>query len=403
MPTNGHNYHVLIDKCTEGFSGQRHGLAHTRCPMFSLAIAAFLREIISTIVTGARHFDLSKCFRKHRLARRLDTGASTPRRIIMARWFGIEVFDGFISSFLPLALVAFSSGGCSSDKQMICTEHGCVSCYGNDCRAFEGSGDSFDGSEGRAGSAPSPGQKDSVGGSSGTGGNGAAAIGGSGGMGGSSDTGGMGGNGGAGGITPDCVPSTIKCVCGDDGACDKGLTCLDGLCLSACEFSSQCKAGMICLNGKCVVGCDTTSPCQTGYVCNDLGICEPDTDKPLCDNEHPCGASMVCVKGICKERCKTQQDCKNDEICDWTTGVCIENPEPTRPCEADPSVCVSTQVCEQGYCRYSCEADSQCKLIDARIPTCKNGICMSAREADPECVKQSDCPTGKQCVSNVCK
>jgi hypothetical protein len=46
----------------------------------------------------------------------------------------------------------------------------------------------------------------------------------------------------------------------------------------------------------------------------------------------------------------------------------------------------------------------QCALIDARIAYCgTDGVCRDQAEANPQCTKQSDCPAGKNCISNVCQ
>jgi hypothetical protein len=42
-------------------------------------------------------------------------------------------------------------------------------------------------------------------------------------------------------------------------------------------------------------------------------------------------------------------------------------------------------------------------MIDNRIPDCSGGYCKSSAEANPQCTKQSDCPSGQSCISNVCQ
>jgi hypothetical protein len=274
--------------------------------------------------------------------------------------------------------------GCgSNNEEMICDDDGCRICDAYGCRpAAPGSGGTAAGTGGTAGTS-------GMGGTAGTAG-----------------TSGMGGAGGAGAdadVTPSCDPSTALCPCGPGGACDDGLACLDGVCLSPCEYSSECGASRICVNGRCVVGCDATVPCPDGYICGSLGTCEVDPGTSGCGGSNPCPGGLLCVGGVCQGVCETTDDCAPGEVCNGATGTCMADPQPTRPCAEDPLVCNANQVCVDGYCRYPCTDGTSCQLIDARIPVCEAGICMSQAEANPECTKQDDCPSGQDCVSNVCK
>jgi hypothetical protein len=296
----------------------------------------------------------------------------------MPRWLSGSILIGSVSMVFGAVL-----WGCgSNNEQMICDDEGCRICDAYGCRPSGGTG-------GVAGSG-------GVGG--GTGGDPAGAGGGVAGTGG-------GGSGGASvdADVPACDSSTTTCPCGPGDACDEGLACIDGLCLVACQFSSECGGGRICVNGKCVVGCDAMVPCPEGYTCGSLGVCDLDPGNPQCSDVDPCPGGLQCVGGVCQGGCVTNDECAPNEICNGATGTCIEDPQPTRPCAKDPSVCNVTQVCVDGYCRYPCTDGESCKLIDARIPVCEGGICMSVAEADPECTKQQDCGPGEDCVSNVCK
>ena len=283
----------------------------------------------------------------------------------MPRWFCSSVHIGWVAVILGGATL----WGCgSNDEQMVCEGDDCQICDAYGCRpANPGTG----------------------------GGGGTVGAGGS--------EGGSGGTAGSGGSGGECDPSTTTCPCGPDDTCEGDLQCIDGLCLVPCEFSSECGGNRICVNGKCVVGCDATVPCPDGYTCGDNGVCELDPDDPACSETNPCPGGLTCVDGVCQGGCTTNEQCAIGEICNAATGTCIDDPQPSRPCEDDPGVCGATQTCVDGYCRYPCTDGDACKLIDARIPICKGGICMSELEANPECTKQEDCDPGEDCVSNECK
>jgi len=198
-----------------------------------------------------------------------------------------------------------------------------------------------------------------------------------------------------------CDSALMTCPCDESGGCADGLSCIDNLCLSPCEFSSECGGGRICANGKCVVGCDESTACPDGYTCSEKGTCIIDTVSG-CSDAVPCTGGLKCVDGACVGTCESHDDCALEEICNASTGTCIPDPQPSKPCEHDPSVCSAQQVCSGGYCRYACDAGTSCKLIDARIPVCKDGICMSEAEANPQCTKKEECLPSQDCVSNVC-
>jgi len=200
-----------------------------------------------------------------------------------------------------------------------------------------------------------------------------------------------------------CDAKTVGCACTAGESCAAGLQCMDGLCLKACEFSSQCGGGRVCVNGKCIVGCDATTPCPTGQKCSAKGVCEADAVNPQCSESNPCVGGLKCVEGVCQGGCKATSECVSGEICDTTTGGCIPDPQPKAPCASDPSVCGTSQVCVNGYCRYPCTDSAGCVKIDARIPVCKDAVCWSEAEANPQCTQKTDCPSGTDCVSNVCK
>ena len=77
---------------------------------------------------------------------------------------------------------------------------------------------------------------------------------------------------------------------------------------------------------------------------------------------------------------------------------------PTPDC-TDNSQCLTSegQTCVGGYCVFTCTTDNQCALHDARIAYCSAGICVTQAQAMPMCTTQADCPTGEDCISNMCQ
>lgn len=198
-----------------------------------------------------------------------------------------------------------------------------------------------------------------------------------------------------------CDGVHTTCPCSTTAECTGALQCIDGLCLTPCEFSSQCGTGRICANGMCVVGCDANTPCADGYTCI-KSRCQPDEAHPQCSESVPCTGGLQCVQGLCQGACTSHEQCAAGEICSASTGTCIDDPQPKAPCEQDASLCSARQVCQGGYCRFACSTDTECRLIDARIPVCSQGVCMSEIEANPQCTSKDECGPGQDCVSNRC-
>jgi hypothetical protein len=80
----------------------------------------------------------------------------------------------------------------------------------------------------------------------------------------------------------------------------------------------------------------------------------------------------------------------------------VLNTKPSPDCSND-SQCGANQVCQGGYCLYTCETSAQCEDIDARIPVCSQNVCRSAAEANPACTTAAQCTGGKSCISNLCQ
>jgi len=111
------------------------------------------------------------------------------------------------------------------------------------------------------------------------------------------------------------------------------------------------------------------------------------------------------VAGACVAACTADAQCGAGKYCNQ--GACAVDTRPKPKCTAD-NECGGTggnsQKCVEGYCKYACTADAQCRLIDARIGFCaKDLVCRTSSEASAECTGPGQCAGGKQCIDNACK
>lgn len=278
----------------------------------------------------------------------------------LSRWAGAAALIGLFS------VSAAGCGGCD-DSSLQCDAAGkhCVLCDAYGCREADPGGNS----------------------------------GGSGGA--SANAGGGTGTGTSTGSGQSCDQTQNACPCSSNSDCDKGLACVNGLCIAGCDFSYECGAGNICINGACVPGCDAMTPCAAGYTCVNGG-CVVDPKNPQCDAQDPCPAG-VCVGGLCTTDCKVNADCGPGKLCDNKTHACIDDPSPQPVCSQTVKCTGVGQVClNDGYCHYPCNSVNDCKIIDSRFIACDQNICKTQEEVQPECSLNKPCPAGKSCVSNKC-
>ncbi len=144
--------------------------------------------------------------------------------------------------------------------------------------------------------------------------------------------------------------------------------------------ATDCGAGFTCAKGVCratITGCKADSECS--------------------------GATPKCLLGECRAACTTNDTCGAGNVCNQ--GECVVDTRPETECkDGETGVCPSNQTCKRGFCKFPCATDSECKLIDARIPSCTaDKVCRSAAEASPGCLLTSQCGAGKDCIDNACR
>ncbi|MEO7094543.1 MAG: hypothetical protein ABI175_14905, partial [Polyangiales bacterium] len=84
-------------------------------------------------------------------------------------------------------------------------------------------------------------------------------------------------------------------------------------------------------------------------------------------------------------------------------GACAPNDAPVTTCTG-AAECAGVQKCVDGFCRFLCAGDDECKAHDARIGACstKEGICRAPSDVTATCTAKADC-AGKDCVDGQCR
>jgi hypothetical protein len=204
-----------------------------------------------------------------------------------------------------------------------------------------------------------------------------------------------------------CGGTSGPCPCAANSECASDQVCSAGACVAksaVCRYASDCGTGESCVDGKCEKPCSDDAACGANAACA-KGFCEP---KPppsgACTSDAQCsGATPKCLAGKCAAPCTGDVECGSGQYCNQ--GACSIDTRPKLLCTAtDKSACSASQSCVDGYCKYTCQSDDACRLIDARIGYCGvDHVCRTPAEAKPQCTSQSDCATGQSCVDNTCK
>ncbi len=194
-------------------------------------------------------------------------------------------------------------------------------------------------------------------------------------------------------------------VC-DDGnpcttdACDPTSGCTHTANVSACDDGNPCTAGDVCAATKCVSGTNTCS-------------CGSDADCAGQEDANLCNGTLYCDKSAAPYNCKVNPktiitcDTTNDTTClhnqcDPQVGKCANAPaNEGQACNADGSVCTTTDVCKAGACSQGsalvCDDGNPCS-DDVCDP--KSGCAHTANSA--ACSDGNPCTTGDTCSQNAC-
>ena len=187
----------------------------------------------------------------------------------------------------------------------------------------------------------------------------------------------------------------------DDGLCDDGNDCTDGVCAAGtgCTFSpddtNACTDLDVCTtdacdNGQCrstPVECPDDGDFCTRLTCDTAGAegnCDlvvPDNEGLTCTDENLCTREDVCTDGVCAGAdvdCSAFDDACNAGECDPLTGDCRQVPaNEGGPCD-DLSPCTEDDACENGLC------------VGLDIPDCR------------VCIVPIDCDDFNPCTDDLC-
>lgn len=202
-----------------------------------------------------------------------------------------------------------------------------------------------------------------------------------------------------------------------------------------CEDNTDCRGGEVCRGGGCREACSDNDPCA-----GELGACDVDAGVCVaCVADGDCGTNERCDDQQCVFFCTGDRQCAGGEICNTATGECFE-PECTQDsdcsggftCQTGVCAPIDPVVCEAG--EESCDGDvivrcSRDGTESTRSPCAGDTVCIddetsvrcAERACEPDSVgcvdvdtaflcaadgmslEELPCPSGRSCVSGVCR
>ncbi len=218
-------------------------------------------------------------------------------------------------------------------------------------------------------------------------------------------------------MTP--VGNGVACTSGamcESGFCTDGVCC-EKACNGACESCAQATAKGVCkpyasgdeseklacgaylcsgTSGACPSNCDSSRDCSDGFVCNAQKNCVPKQPVGVaCVDSIECGSGF-CVDGVCCE-----------SVCAGSCDSCNQPAEAGR-CKPLPQGNAGTPICGGGVvcngsaadCPIPCLAGSTCKDTSTYCRTDTN-LCAAKRDNGTACTAALECKSGN-CVDGVC-
>ncbi len=182
-----------------------------------------------------------------------------------------------------------------------------------------------------------------------------------------------------------CGTTSSQPDCVDNGQCNDGEGCRDGVCVTAeCLASTECGLGEYCSPAEfsCKTGCMTDSDCFAGEECHI--------------------ENRTCVSYGCRS---TELDCSVGEICDLnesssTYGECTQDTRKhCKTCEIDRNNCPTGMECFISELGDSCWTDADCPanytcdmMADFNF-YCHRDRCLASCSPN----QTNSCPAGFQC------
>ena len=181
---------------------------------------------------------------------------------------------------------------------------------------------------------------------------------------------------------------------------DCGKTCVRCKECVGCEEQgyklSTCPDNGVCVN-DCCNGLYKFTGCENGFVK------EGDSCRSESCSENPslCSSTQKCENGVCvdKDCSESPNLCGSNEIC--INKVCEE-----KNCTNGGVTCGATEKCNQttGQCECSptCVDESNCDLGTETIANGCGGTCTVCKDCIPTCVDESGCQYGTKTITNGC-
>jgi hypothetical protein len=197
------------------------------------------------------------------------------------------------------------------------------------------------------------------------------------------------------GLTCGDYPGSNGSFCADDAACDQGLKCFSGVCLSASCAGKQCGpdgSGGSCGTCPGIQTCNGSGQCVacvpacTGKMCGPdgcLGSCGNCPPMQTCDGNGQCVCTPSCLGKVC-----------GDDGCGGSCGTCAPGWLcGAGSCSIDPNSC--DPVSNMG-----CASPNQCVLLSSEKPTC--GVTGTGGQGSA-CTTTADCQGGYGCFAGTCR
>ncbi|MFC1654917.1 hypothetical protein ACFL2F_03835, partial [Myxococcota bacterium] len=251
-------------------------------------------------------------------------------------------------------------------------------------------------------------------------------------------------------VLADCIHVVDDELCQDWEQCHPQEDCIGRVCSGdlSCSDDLYCNGVEVCVDGECIAGklnCDDPVPCTADSCSEDADKCQHIPEHDACPSGQICNPEQGCIELPCEtdEYCDDGSHCNGEEKC--ASGKCIGGlpvicddrvdctidrcDETARGCvhAADHSLCNDDLFCNgvescdantgcvvgaSVVCRdtVNCTVDSCNEELDACQYTPQNSHCASTEICDPlndcvarpECLTDSDCPGGMECVNETC-
>lgn len=225
---------------------------------------------------------------------------------------------------------------------------------------------------------------------------------------------------------PNIMCRTVGCR--SNSECDSGRACINGNCINPCVIDNPCG-----LNAECYVsGNRAECRCFSGYRGNPFEVCRVIG----CRSNSDCPSDKACENAVCVNPCvydhvcAPQAECTPQNhmpVCKCQEGF-IGNPyvdcrrEPQVECTVD-SECPSRLACINHECVNPCTTlepcvqPSKCEVVPSlpvRTMICicpegyvssGNGTCkpLEAIVRVGGCVSDSECPSDRACINDICR